>query len=43
MDPWPFIIAAYGLTLAGTLAISVWAWNGALAAERKADAPRERD
>jgi hypothetical protein len=44
MNPWPFVIAAYSLTLAGTLAVSIWSWRAALSAEKRADSlRRERD
>lgn len=44
MNPWPFVIAAYGLTLLGTLAVSIWSWRAALGAEKRADTlRRERD
>lgn len=26
MNHWPFIAAAYGVTLGGTLALALWAW-----------------
>jgi len=34
MNPWPFVIAAYALTLAGTGGIALWSW----AAMRRAEA-----
>jgi len=43
MDPWPFVIAAYALTLAGTAATSIWAWRAAQSAERRAGQMQERD
>ena len=43
MNPWPFVIAAYGITLAGTLLVSLWAWRTATSAEKRADALRDRD
>jgi hypothetical protein len=43
MDPWPFVIAAYGITALGTVATSIWAWRSARMAEARADALRERD
>jgi hypothetical protein len=44
MNPWPFVIAAYGLTLLGTIAVSLWSWRAARTAEQRADAlRRERD
>lgn len=43
MPHWPFIIAAYGITLAATLATSLWAWSLARKAERRAAQLTERD
>ena len=34
MNPWPFVIAAYALTVAGTVALTAWSW----AAMRRAEA-----
>jgi Flp pilus assembly protein CpaB len=38
MNPWPFIIAAYALTLAGMVGLAAWSWAAMRAAERAADA-----
>lgn len=43
MNPWPFVISAYALTLIGALAVSLWSWNAARSAERRAENLRERD
>ncbi|CAN5128319.1 hypothetical protein BH10PSE13_BH10PSE13_17440 [soil metagenome] len=44
MNPWPFVIAAYALTLVGVVAVSLWSWRAALGAEKRADGlRRERD
>jgi hypothetical protein len=44
MNPWPFVIAAYALTLTAMVAVSLWSWSAARAAERRADGlQRERD
>lgn len=43
MNPWPFVIAAYVLTAAATLATSLWAWRAARTAERRADQLTGRD
>lgn len=43
MDHWPFITAAYALTIAGVLGTSLWAWRAARAAERDAGDGTERD
>lgn len=37
MNPWPFIIAAYGLTLLGTVGLSIASWRAMTAAERRVD------
>ena len=37
MNPWPFIVAAYGITVAGTLALTVASWLGMRRAEAAAD------
>lgn len=34
MNPWPFVIAAYALTLAGTAALAVASWMAMRRAER---------
>ena len=26
MNPWPFVIAAYGVALLGTAAVTLWSW-----------------
>jgi hypothetical protein len=36
MPHWPFILAAYGITLVATIATSVWAWTSARQAEARA-------
>lgn len=38
MNHWPFILAAYGATVLGTLAMMLWSW----AAMRRAEAEAER-
>ena len=43
MNSWPFVVAAYAITLAVTLATSIWAWRSALAAEARAERMLERD
>jgi hypothetical protein len=40
MNHWPFILAAYGLTIAGTLGVSWWSYAAMRRAERDADALR---
>jgi hypothetical protein len=43
MNSWPFVIAAYGVTIAGTVALSLWAWASMRSAEARADSLRNRD
>ena len=40
MNHWPFIIAAYALTIAGTLGLTGWSWAAMRRAERQADSLR---
>jgi hypothetical protein len=40
MSPWPFVIAAYGIVLAGTLALVLASWLGMRSAEAAAEATR---
>ena len=35
MNPWPFVIAAYGITLAGSAALAIWTWLRMRGAEKK--------
>jgi hypothetical protein len=42
MNPWPFILAAYGLTIAGTLAVTLWSLAAMRRAEAAADALSQR-
>lgn len=34
MNPWPFVGAAYALTLAATAALLLWSWAAMRAGER---------
>ena len=38
MNAWPFIAAAYGLTLAASAAVALWSWR----AMRRAEADAEK-
>ena len=38
MNPWPFVIAAYGIALVGTAALTLWSWIAMRRAEAEADA-----
>ena len=40
LDPWTFVIAAYAVTIAGTLALVAWSWLEMRAAERRKGAGR---
>ena len=40
MSHWPFIVAAYALTGAATLVVTLWSWAAMRRAEREADALR---
>ena len=40
MNHWPFIIAAYALTIAGTLGLALWSFVAMRRAEAAADALR---
>lgn len=40
LDQWTFVIAAYAVAVAGTLALVAWSWLGMRAAERRRDAGR---
>ena len=37
MNQWPFVLAAYAATGAGTLALVIASWRAAARAEREAD------
>ena len=37
MNPWPFIIAAYALTILGTVGTVLWSWAAMRRAEAQAD------
>jgi hypothetical protein len=42
MNPWPFVIAAYALTIVGTLAVAGWSYAAMRRAEANAAALRDR-
>ena len=42
MNPWPFVIAAYVLALAGTLGVTAWSFAAMRRAEREAEALKDR-
>ena len=35
MNPWPFVIGAYGVTLLGASGVALWSWLAMRAAERR--------
>jgi len=41
LDPWPFVIAAYALAVAGTLALTAWSWLAMRRAERRREEARD--
>lgn len=43
VDAWPFIAAAYALTVLGTLALTLWSWRAMRRAERDAAALGKRE
>jgi hypothetical protein len=42
MNPWPFVIAAYAVTVGGTLAVAAWSLVAMRRAEADADALGKR-
>jgi len=42
MNHWPFILAAYGLTLTATATLLLWSWRSMRAAEAMADSLKRR-
>jgi hypothetical protein len=40
VNHWPFILGAYGLTILGTLSVTLWSWSAMRRAEAEADALR---
>ena len=42
MNPWPFVTAAYAVTLVLTGALIAWAWLGMRRAEAAAEALKRR-
>lgn len=42
IDARPFIIAAYGIAILGTLALTFWSWRAMRKAERDAEAVSNR-
>ena len=42
MNHWAFVIAAYAVTLAGTVTLVLWAWRSMRVAESLADSLKRR-
>lgn len=42
LDQWSFVIAAYVLTVSGTLALVAWSWLAMRAAERRREKGRKK-
>ena len=42
MNPWPFVIAAYGIAIALTVALVLWAYASMRRAEAAADALKRK-
>ena len=42
LDQWTFVIAAYAVTIAATLALAGWSWLTMRVAERRRDAGRKK-
>jgi hypothetical protein len=42
MNPWPFVIAAYAVTVAGAGGLVLWAWLSMRSAEALADSLKRR-
>jgi hypothetical protein len=42
MNPWPFIVAAYALSVGGTVALTLWSVTAMRRAEAAADALSKR-
>jgi len=42
MNPWPFVIAAYAVTIAATLGLLLWCFTTMRRAESEADSLKRR-
>ncbi len=42
LDPWPFIVAAYAIGIAGTLLMVGWSWLSMRRAEARRERSREK-
>lgn len=41
MNHWPFIVAAYAITIASTIALTLWSWAAMRRAEAQVDRLRQ--
>lgn len=41
MNHWPFIVAAYAITIAATIALTLWSWAAMRRAEAQVDRLRQ--
>ena len=42
MNPWPFVIGAYAVTIIATAALLLWAWRSMRRAEAAAESLKSR-
>lgn len=42
LDHWPYVLAAYGLAIVGTLLLTGWSWLAMRRAETRREKARER-
>lgn len=42
MSPWPFVVASYAMTVAGTAGLLAWSWVAMRRAEAEADAVKRK-
>ena len=42
LDPWPFVVAAYALSVGATLILVGWSWLAMVRAEKRREAARAK-
>ena len=42
LDPWPFVAAAYALSVGATLILAGWSWLAMVRAEKRREAARAK-
>lgn len=42
LDPWPFVAAAYALSVGATLVLVSWSWLAMIRAEKRREAARAK-